>query len=96
MFSRDLRPLEEFPELLAAARKLDGDFILDGELIAFAEGRKLGFADLQKRLGRKTADGDLFLSEPGANTECHCASSPSTCSRTTAQTCWREIRQTAG
>jgi DNA ligase-1 len=57
--------LDEFPELLAAARKLDGDFILDGELIAFAEGRKLGFADLQKRLGRKTADGDLFLSEPG-------------------------------
>ena len=67
LFSRDLRPLDEFPELLAAARKLDGDFILDGELIAFAEGRKLGFADLQKRLGRKTADGDLFLAEPGGD-----------------------------
>lgn len=67
LFSRDLRPLDEFPELLTAARKLDGDFILDGELIAFAEGRKLGFADLQKRLGRKAADGDLFLAEPGAD-----------------------------
>ncbi|MES2659849.1 MAG: ATP-dependent DNA ligase [Verrucomicrobiota bacterium] len=67
LFSRDLRPLDEFPELLDAARKLDGDFILDGELIAFAEGRKLGFADLQKRLGRKTADGDLFLTEQGAD-----------------------------
>ena len=66
LFSRDLRPLDEFPELLDAARKLEGDFILDGELIAYAEGRKLGFADLQKRLGKKTADGDLFLSEPGA------------------------------
>ena len=63
LFSRDLRPLDEFPDLLTAARQLDGDFILDGELIAFAEGRKLGFADLQKRLGKKMADGDLFLSE---------------------------------
>jgi DNA ligase 1 len=64
LFSRDLRPLdEEFPELLAAAARLPGDFILDGELIAFAEGRKLGFADLQKRLGRKMADGDLFLTD---------------------------------
>ncbi len=64
LFSRDLRPLDqEFPELLASARLLPGDFILDGELIAFAEGRKLGFADLQKRLGRKLADGDLFLTD---------------------------------
>ncbi len=66
LFSRDLRPLDaEFPELLTAARRLSGDFILDGELIAFAEGRKLGFADLQKRLGRKMADGDLFLTDEG-------------------------------
>lgn len=64
VFSRDLRPLDdEFPDLLDAARLLSGDFILDGELIAYAEGRKLGFADLQKRLGRKQADGDLFLSD---------------------------------
>jgi DNA ligase-1 len=67
LFSRDLRPLDaEFPELLAAARDLAGDFVLDGELIAFAEGRKLGFADLQKRLGRRTADGDLFTDESQA------------------------------
>ena len=66
LFSRDLRPLDdEFPELLESAGKLSGDFILDGELIAFAEGRKLGFADLQKRLGRKMADGDLFLTDEG-------------------------------
>ncbi len=66
LFSRDLRPLdEEFPELLVSARKTAGDFILDGELIAFAEGRKLGFADLQKRLGRRMADGDLFLTDEG-------------------------------
>lgn len=65
LFSRDLRPLDEFPELLAAARSLPGDFILDGELIAFAEGRKLGFADLQKRLGRRLTHGDLFLNDEG-------------------------------
>ena len=66
LFSRDLRPLDaEFPELIAAARKLAGNFILDGELIAFAEGRKLGFADLQKRLGRKMADSDFFLTDDG-------------------------------
>jgi len=68
LFSRDLRPLEdEFPELISAARKMPGDFILDGELIAFAEGRKLGFADLQKRLGRKMTDGDLFLIDETQN-----------------------------
>ena len=66
LFSRDLRPLDdEFPELLAAARQLKGDFILDGELIAFAEGRKLGFADLQKRLGRRMSNADLFLIDEG-------------------------------
>ncbi|QTN31128.1 ATP-dependent DNA ligase [Akkermansiaceae bacterium] len=62
LFSRDLRPLDlEFPELVVAAARLDGDFILDGELIAYAEGRKLGFADLQKRLGRRRAAEDLFM-----------------------------------
>ncbi len=61
LFSRDLRPLdEEFPELIEEAGKLEGDFVLDGELIAYAEGRKLGFADLQKRLGRRKVEGDLF------------------------------------
>lgn len=66
LFSRDLRPLDdEFPELITAARQLSGDLILDGELIAFAEGRKLGFADLQKRLGRRMIHGDLFLSDEG-------------------------------
>ncbi len=65
LFSRDLRPMdEEFPELLEAARRLDGDFILDGELVAYAAGRKLNFHDLQKRLGRKTVEFDLFSEGP--------------------------------
>ena len=66
LFSRDLRPLDgEFPELIDAAKSLKGDFILDGELIAYAKGRKLGFADLQKRLGRRRVEGDLFMEAAG-------------------------------
>lgn len=62
IFSRDLRSLDgEFPELLEQIRSLDDDLILDGEIIAHAEGRKLGFFDLQKRLGRTKGQGDLFL-----------------------------------
>ncbi len=61
LFSRDLRPLDaEFPELLAAALEFPGDFILDGEIIAHANGRRLTFHDLQKRLGRRAASEDLF------------------------------------
>ncbi len=62
LFSRDLRSLDkEFPELIQAAAALAGDFVLDGELIAYAEGRKLVFADLQKRLDRRMVEGDLFM-----------------------------------
>ena len=61
LFSRDLRSLnEEFPEIVSAARSLP-PCILDGELIAYAEGKRLTFFDLQKRLGRKKVQGDLFL-----------------------------------
>ncbi len=71
VYSRDLRPLDaEFPELIAAALALPGDFILDGEIIAHAEGRRLGFQDLQSRLGRiSLAQGDLFPANPAAETD---------------------------
>ena len=67
LFSRDLRPLtDEFPEF--ATVPLPPGTILDGELIAYAAGKRLTFFDLQKRLGRKRAPaadqlGDLFLGE---------------------------------
>jgi len=61
IYSRDLRPLTvEFFELVEPAKTLGADVILDGEIIAFAEGKKLTFFDLQKRLGRRN-EGDLFL-----------------------------------
>lgn len=66
LYSRDLRPLErEFPELIQAAKDLAGDFVLDGELIAYAAGKRLGFGDLQKRLGSKLVEGDLFTEGEG-------------------------------
>jgi len=62
LFSRDLRSLdEEFPELLDNVRGMHGDFILDGEIIAHAAGKRLTFHDLQRRLGRVKGQGDLFL-----------------------------------
>ncbi len=61
IFSRDLKRItEQFPEIAQHARAFDRDVILDGEIMAFAEGRKLTFFDLQKRLGRKNESRDLF------------------------------------
>jgi DNA ligase-1 len=61
IFSRDLRRMtDQFVELAEQARKFDVDLILDGEIIAFEQGKKLTFFDLQKRLGRKSEGADLF------------------------------------
>lgn len=61
IYTRDLKPLGvQFPEILKAAGQLQDEVILDGELIAHAEGKKLTFFDLQKRLGRRD-QADLFL-----------------------------------
>src|SRR5260370_11883320 len=61
IYSRDLRRItDQFPELAEQARQFDVDLILDGEIVAFEQGRRLTFFDLQKRLGRKTDGTDLF------------------------------------
>lgn len=60
LFSRDLKRITgQFPDLARAALALPGDCILDGELLAWRDGRALPFAELQKRLGRK--GDDFFL-----------------------------------
>ncbi len=60
LFSRDLHRITlQFPDLARAALAWPGDFILDGELLAWRDGRALPFAELQKRLGRK--GDDFFL-----------------------------------
>jgi DNA ligase-1 len=59
-YSRELRRITgQFPDLAARAREIPADFIADGELLAWQEGRALPFAELQKRLGRK--GDDFFL-----------------------------------
>jgi DNA ligase-1 len=61
IFSRDLKRItDQFPEIAERAGDFSAEVILDGEIIAFAEGRKLTFFDLQKRLGRKNESADLF------------------------------------
>ena len=61
IFSRDLRRITgQFPELADQARKFGEELIIDGEIIAFQEGRGLTFFDLQRRLGRKSDSEDLF------------------------------------
>jgi DNA ligase-1 len=61
IFSRDLRRMtDQFPELANHARDFDAEIILDGEIMAFEQGKKLTFFDLQKRLGRKSEGADLF------------------------------------
>jgi len=56
LFSRTLDRITEFPELIPALRALPGEFILDGEIVAWREGRALPFTELQTRLGRKQTD----------------------------------------
>ena len=61
IFSRDLRRItSQFPELADQARNFQEELIIDGEIIAFQEGRRLTFFDLQRRLGRTSDGTDLF------------------------------------
>jgi DNA ligase 1 len=60
IYSRDLKRITgQFPDLARGAQVFPGDFIIDGELLAWRDGRALPFAELQKRLGRK--GDDFFL-----------------------------------
>jgi len=60
IYSRTLDRVREFPELLDPLGKITGDFILDGEIIGWRDGRAIPFTELQQRLGRKQID--LFTS----------------------------------
>src|SRR6267154_4939437 len=60
IYSRTLDRVREFPELLDPLGKITGDFILDGEIIGWRDGRAIPFTQLQQRLGRKQID--LFTS----------------------------------
>lgn len=57
---------DRFPEVARAASKLPDGTVLDGELLAFKEGDILPFAQLQKRIGRKTLSKKLLADVPVA------------------------------
>ena len=44
---------DRFPEILGIAERLPNGTVLDGEILAWAEGKPLKFMELQKRIGRK-------------------------------------------
>lgn len=62
------RGLEEvsaaYPEIVAALRPVPHSLIVDGELLAFREGRALNFTLLQQRLARKTVTTQLLKEVP--------------------------------
>lgn len=64
MFSRTLDELSEFPELAASFLALPGNFILDGEILAWDDSGPLPFTTLQQRLGKKIQQATLFDSAP--------------------------------
>lgn len=54
IFTRTMdRADESFPEIVSAMKQLEGDFLLDGEIVPFAAGAVSPFMHLQRRLGRK-------------------------------------------
>ncbi|MGD0637629.1 MAG: ATP-dependent DNA ligase [Nitrososphaerales archaeon] len=53
VFSRRLEEITaSFPELVEGARPIDHDFMIDGEIVPFRDGRPLAFQLLQRRLRR--------------------------------------------
>ena len=55
---------DRFPEILGIAESLPNGTVLDGEILAWAEGKPLKFAELQKRIGRKTLTKKILQEVP--------------------------------
>jgi DNA ligase-1 len=55
---------DSFPEVIAAMRQIDGDFLLDGEIVPFAGGAVSPFQHLQRRLGRKRPTAAMLKKYP--------------------------------
>ncbi|MFO7707371.1 MAG: ATP-dependent DNA ligase [Desulfobacterales bacterium] len=55
---------EKFPEIGAAAEEVPDGCVLDGEILAWRDGRPLDFARLQQRIGRKNLTGKVLAEAP--------------------------------
>jgi DNA ligase-1 len=65
LYSRDLHDISnQFPEVVAAARSLGWNGILDGEILAWRDGVVLPFIALQARLGRKDPSPEVLAEVP--------------------------------
>jgi DNA ligase-1 len=65
LYSRDLHDISgQFPEVVTAARGLNWDGILDGEILAWRDGTVLPFIALQARLGRKDPSPEVQAEVP--------------------------------
>jgi DNA ligase-1 len=65
LYSRDLKNVSaQFPEITDAAVRLHDDVMLDGEILAFHDGRVMPFHALQTRLGRVSPDAEVMAAVP--------------------------------
>jgi DNA ligase-1 len=65
LYSRDLKNISaQFPEITEAAVHLRADVMLDGEILAFHDGRVMPFHALQTRLGRVSPDAEVMAAVP--------------------------------
>ena len=55
---------QQFPEIVEALSKLEGSFVIDGEILAIKDNSVLLFNDLQKRLNRKNVTKKLLEEVP--------------------------------
>lgn len=55
---------ERFPEIIQAASRLSDDFVIDGEILSWANGQVLPFGSLQRRIGRKKLTAALLKDVP--------------------------------
>ena len=55
---------DRYPEVIAAAAQLLDGTVLDGELLPWVDGKVLPFAQLQRRIGRKTLGKKLLAEVP--------------------------------
>jgi DNA ligase-1 len=57
---------DKYPEYNEFAEKIPNGTVLDGEILAFADGEPLPFSTIQKRIGRKTVGKKLLAQAPVA------------------------------
>jgi DNA ligase-1 len=57
---------ESFPDVVQSIAHLPGEFLLDGEIVPYRDGRVLPFAHIQRRLGLKNLTRRMLAENPAA------------------------------